>query len=1306
MNKKFSTLLAAALVAGGLGSSAFAQTTPFPVNEYVQLKVGDQFLVVGESANRDSLALLNENYSDPGKTYSTEKPYELSIEDINKTLWKFTVKEVKDANGLHKGYDVYLENKVSGAVVLTKQDASDKSAYYAPGAVVTPGSLKLSGFEYDSEDKTVSSESGIIDFCGSAFYDAASKTIRKYTLGKVGDAIKLFVLSDDASSIKTSQDLEKAIKEFNVDFKIDGADELGDIEASAAADLRSYSLTANLLNGIGNDGFNLVFNADITSNAKYENPFSANTLSAVNANVYSSASYDTKAYDAAMKTYKEGQKEITEEEAASSGGELTAQEAFPAVEAGIDAQKAAAQAYVKELKVALASTVQGGGDFLDDPIQAVADPSKETGKAPNKVEIKTAANEFGVENFANPNDEDKACAYNAIKALKTYVDVEGEGKWVYDAETGKVEGADAKAAELDKRLAEVEKQLDAVKSQVSAAVANFDKAVQAYTSVAYRSSEDASEEIKAAYEDNKIKVGDANKNADEALDLAKALFDVDGKWADFVEALSSNIPSITKSESLNKVEDADTYEGYMPIAVVGEADTYVTVDTNYVASSEKYLALGTTKLNKVVIDADEKAVDADDAYNDNGELKSGYEEILVPELNKHAVPALFKMSINLLSTSADKITILGVAPYVKNTTPSGGTAMPKYYAWYDDNESSQWVAGRQVVIRTLGGVREASIMLAAGEAGDVKNNTTITFAQPVLASKINDGDIYFIINKNVAEKENYDKYVVVDPIGPKQITAKEAFLNVPATQWLVEKNNDIYTLKNRDYDRNYLAESKIFVVDEDNMIYTTTARDTFQLVAADAEKEGHLGYKYIAEEIQKISDFALSAINYANVETPFYLTFNGNEDSILTATSNKDEALALIPMINEKGEEVTEEYAMNDENLTKQYYQLIGEDGEDTLYLKIGSSNELIVTKVKPVIDLENDDPSKVDDERIFLQFRSINDEANQYEVLLIEYNQSIKKYEAANKLSYNQDGEAVAVAANTVSAFVYDLVDNSTDIYKNFGFEGSTKVIISLNGDAESKVTKIGPFATVKRTGLNETVDADYSLIMDTAYVDHKDNIRYAYYITKPIVAADTAWNAEKFYMISYADSVAAKRDNDTIKYAQDGLTRIGFVAAKRIGTDSLAITKAVGAAATDTLNVTEALGVTNATFAFAIDENNDEAYRIEIAPNTYVSYLNGILVEGKNKEQAQLFNVNATDLTPTENEEISVEDGVQVIGGKGAVTVQGAAGKTVTVYNFQGRALASTTLTSDNQTIAVPAGLVAVSVEGEPEAISVVVK
>ena len=676
--------------------------------------------------------------------------------------------------------------------------------------------------------------------------------------------------------------------------------------------------------------------------------------------------------------------------------------------------------------------------------------------------------------------------------------------------------------------------------------------------------------------------------------------------------------------------------------------------------------------------------------------------ILVPALGKYAASTLFHAkNYDYMVASSDSLVITGLAP----VAPAEG----RWYNEYTDaslNTASSDFYEAQVVIRTLGSGRELSVLLKDSEDKDseVCENTRISFDEPALATLVKDGAIYFIINKRVANENEYDKYRVATPNDRLDI-AKEAYKNVPGTQWIVEKNNDKYTFENRDFYVSALAgNGKLYIVGEDEsaMIYTTSDRDTIQLVeVTDVEKEGHLGYKYISEEIQKISEFALSAINYANMETPYYLTFNGNEDSILTATSNKEEALALIPMIVD-GKQVTEEYKMNDENLTKQFYQLIAKDGKDTLYLGIDRpSNEVIVTKVRPVV-------TAAENNLYYLQFRSINDETNQYEVLMgtLDENADYEDFYASYKLSYNQDGEAIAVPSSQASAFVYDLVDNSTDIYKNFGFEGSTKVIISLNGDAESKVTKIGPFATVKRTGLDETVDADYSLIMDTAYVDHKDNIRYAYYITKPIVAADTAWNAEKFYMVSYADSIApVDRSNDTIKYSQDNLTRIGFVAAKRVGTDSLAITKAVGAAAADTLNVTEKLGVTNATFAFAIDENNDEAYRIEVAPTKYVSYLNGILVEGA-KEQAQLFNVNATDLTPTDNEEISVEAGVQVIGGKGAITVQGAAGKTVTVYNFQGRALASTTLTSDNQTIAVPAGLVAVSVEGEPEAISVVVK
>ena len=1302
MNKKFSTLLAAFLVAGGLGSSAFADQ--YRVNKYVQLQINGLPLVVGESAVRDSLAYGNQVNPD--------------LYEFNQTLWQFVVEAKTGANGLADGYNVYLQNKVNGGVILTKADADeDKSLYYAPGAVLSTGKLLVatgnvvtgSGSSREVNVNGISfTNASLTD---KAFYDAASKSFSYYYLDASGSAIKLMV------ETKTLDDIirENPTGTFGSDNKITTEAELKRARtlfettcASLGATIDIVELNGNEftlgidgLNKIANDAFDLTFTEDISANAKFANPFTASSLHASTYKAYTVASYDTNvsgnSYDEALKAANK-------------------------VVSDLKQLKTDAASYVKEIKVAIDDAENAQGEGL---IESFAPNATDIAAVKPSATSSSTGNQ-GLLALLPTSDSE---AYDAINGTNGLTKVVSSIVYVYDSEEKTYNLKDATNSEsvnskdivdaLDKALADVNTKLDKVINEVETAVAAYSEAVNnSMTSYQLKNNTDfysnwVNFENFAAFDKNDP---DA-KNADGLLTAAEGK--VAGNAKNALQALDADKITVTTSLPILRADEvvpsnypaaAALLKGYYPIEVVGEPDTYITVDTIYAAEQEKYLTLNTVKMDKIAVHANGIPLTEDEEFKaggTDGDIETVYDNdtyVLVPTKGHNLTPALFMVEVDPYTVGKDIIKIKANAPKPLNNDDVEA-AKVKWFNQYKDITAGQNVEfynnGLQVVIRTLAGAREASVQVATAET-DVLKNTTITFAEPVLASKINDADIYFIINKNAGEKENYNKYAVVDPIDENTtIYAKEAYVNVPATQWYVVKNNDTYELNNRDFRANFdLGAGKIYVVDEDNMIYTTNKRDTFQLVAANAEKEGHVGYKYISEEIQKISEFALSAVNYANVETPFYLTFNGNEDSILTATSNKEEALALIPMIVD-GKQVTEEYEMNDENLTKQFYQLIGKDGKDTLYLnKEENSNELIVTKVRPVV-------TATDNTLYYLQFRSINDQPNAYEVLIgtLAKGADFDEFVADYKLSYNQDGEAVAVDSETASAFVYDLVDNSTDIYKNFGFEGSTKVIISLNGDAESKVTKIGPFATVKRTGLDETIDADYSLIMDTAYVDHKDNIRYAYYITKPIVAADTAWNAEKFYMVSYADSVAAKRDNDTIKYSQDNLTRIGFVAAKRLGTDSLAITKAVGATATDTLNVTDKLGVTNATFAFAIDENNDEAYRIEVAPTKYVSYLNGILVEGA-KEQAQLFNVNATDLTPTDNEEISVEAGVQVIGGKGAVTVQGAAGKTVTVYNFQGRALASTTLTSDNQTIAVPAGLVAVSVEGEPEAISVVVK
>jgi len=74
------------------------------------------------------------------------------------------------------------------------------------------------------------------------------------------------------------------------------------------------------------------------------------------------------------------------------------------------------------------------------------------------------------------------------------------------------------------------------------------------------------------------------------------------------------------------------------------------------------------------------------------------------------------------------------------------------------------------------------------------------------------------------------------------------------------------------------------------------------------------------------------------------------------------------------------------------------------------------------------------------------------------------------------------------------------------------------------------------------------------------------------------------------------------------------------------------------------------------------------------------------------------------TSNEEIAAA-GVTVIAGNGNITIAGAAGKKVVIANILGQTVANTIIASDNATIAAPAGVVVVKVEGEA-AVKAIVK
>ena len=101
-------------------------------------------------------------------------------------------------------------------------------------------------------------------------------------------------------------------------------------------------------------------------------------------------------------------------------------------------------------------------------------------------------------------------------------------------------------------------------------------------------------------------------------------------------------------------------------------------------------------------------------------------------------------------------------------------------------------------------------------------------------------------------------------------------------------------------------------------------------------------------------------------------------------------------------------------------------------------------------------------------------------------------------------------------------------------------------------------------------------------------------------------------------------------------------------------------------------------------------------------MAVVNGTVIFS-NTVAPQVFTMAASE-APTANEGVEVSE-VKVIAGNGNVQIVGAQGKKVVVSNILGQTIANTVISSDNATIAAPAGVVVVAVEGE-EAVKAIVK
>ena len=259
-------------------------------------------------------------------------------------------------------------------------------------------------------------------------------------------------------------------------------------------------------------------------------------------------------------------------------------------------------------------------------------------------------------------------------------------------------------------------------------------------------------------------------------------------------------------------------------------------------------------------------------------------------------------------------------------------------------------------------------------------------------------------------------------------------------------------------------------------------------------------------------------------------------------------------------------------------------------------------------------------------------------------------------------------------------------------------------------------------------------ALYVDTVYYNRGANNRWEYLLGININRVDTTYKCDEpahanlmhkadttfgAFLVNYADSAIVEdtRDVHANKYVYDNGVRyakLGFEEGYRTN-DTLYVERADGKF--DKIEV-GAPSRQLVKFAFRIMDHDANTFIIETGykypeakedrsdePETgYLRWINGNIVVTDLMEDAEVFSLKSDDRTPVANEGINASE-VSVIAGNGNITINGAAGKKVTISNVLGQTIANTVLSSDNATISAPAGIVVVAVEGEA-AVKAIVK
>ena len=504
----------------------------------------------------------------------------------------------------------------------------------------------------------------------------------------------------------------------------------------------------------------------------------------------------------------------------------------------------------------------------------------------------------------------------------------------------------------------------------------------------------------------------------------------------------------------------------------------------------------------------------------------------------------------------------------------------------------------------------------------------------------------------------------------------EADFDQPQGQWLVAAGSAANTIK-------LINVQKPGFVQDNIRLYEAEGENTYTVFASDL---GLSGLETITltkvEDYDKLNGYysTLSDINqkFAFVTTGEYANEEAGSDLYLKAGVEGD-VVTVVPhagsewelIRNEKAQAVTANY---------KYY-----DGEKWVELN-GKGNEEKGILPADTVRLAYSYAINADELGLGTAWKMAKDDIEFF-------------------LKENGKGTyAIVYGANDDEVKEYGVINGSEELVaETTDFTNSTPFEI-IDLDAAPSLAADSKHMTFEATNSIGFIASDENnnavLAKETAalWVDSVNAEGYAtpkFFISYAGKMMTTAKKFKEIVDKAYANDEISKKEYAELTADENlyykSVERIKFVDAERLsGEDTLVIAdeKYTGKDIED--------------FKFKVTENEDGDYVLK-ANGNYVYVINGNLVYGTDAKEAEAFVIEVTS-APTANEGIATSE-VKVIAGEGNVTIAGAAGKKVVICNILGQVVANTVVSSDNATIAAPAGVVVVAVEGEA-AVKAIVK